>query len=235
MLQHTVMLASETDWPGFRQEVRGLLARLVPPEAVSWHTPSVIASDLCTRPAARGHAAESARGSMNLVVPRSFVSLCETVVLHEDPARFALLYRLLWRLVHEPALGHAPLDAERLHAQHMAQAVRRDMHRMKAFVRFCTIEEDDDEGPLNAAWFEPVHHVVEAVSPFFARRFMHRRWALFTPERSVRGRGEEIEFGPGVQRDQAPASDAGEALWLMHYHSVFDPTRPGLATHARSP
>ena len=37
-------------------------------------------------------------------VPAFFVALCERAALHADPNRFGLLYRLLWRLVHEPAL-----------------------------------------------------------------------------------------------------------------------------------
>jgi DNA polymerase len=229
MLQHTVMLASETDWPGFRHEARELLARLVPPEGVSWHTPARTEPGLFSDPDEPKPGADAARGIMNPVVPRSFVSLCETVVLHEDPARFALLYRLLWRLVHEPGLGHDPLDADRVRAQHMAQAVRRDMHKMKAFVRFRTIEQDDGGGPLHAAWFEPMHHIVEAVAPFFVRRFAQMRWAIFTPERSVRWNGETLEFGPGGRREQAPQPDAGESLWLTYYRSIFNPARLKLA------
>jgi DNA polymerase len=225
MLQHTVMLASETDWLGFRHEARGLLARLVPPEGVRWHTPGAVVSKRIIRPDEQRAAAESARGIMNPVVPRSFVSLCEAVILHEDPARFALLYRLLWRLVHEPGLDHDPLDADRLRAQHMAQAVRREMHKMKAFSRFRTLEQDDGEGPLQAAWFEPVHHIVEAVSPFFVHRFAQTRWAIFTPECSVRWNGEALEFGPGGRREEKPPPDAGEGPWLSYYRSIFDPPR----------
>jgi len=159
------------------------------------------------------------------VVPPAFITLCETVVLHFDPARFALLYRLLWRLVHEPGLRHDPLDADRVQAQHMAQSVRRDMHKMKAFVRFRPIERGEGEAPLHVAWFEPDHHIVEAVAPFFARRFAQMQWAILTPERSVRWDGEQLEFGPGAERSDAPPADAGEALWLTYYRHIFNPAR----------
>ena len=33
-------------------------------------------------------------------VPRGFMDLAESVVCHRDPARFAVLYSLLWRLTH---------------------------------------------------------------------------------------------------------------------------------------
>jgi probable DNA metabolism protein len=193
-------------------------------------------------------------GSASAVVPPAFVRLCETVVLHEDPARFGLLYRLLWRLVHEPGLRGDPIDADRVRAQHMAQAVRRDMHKMKAFVRFRRIEQAEGEA-LHVAWFEPIHHIVEAVAPFFVRRFTQMRWAILTPERSLHWEppasahlqalpldGEApsdalalgdatgtLTFGPGARREDAPPADAGEALWLTYYRHIFNPARLKLA------
>ena len=65
-------------------------------------------------------------------------------ILHRDPERFGLLYRLLWRSRSSPACAHDPLDPDWLRADQMAQAVRRDMHKMKAFVRFRTLADDGD-------------------------------------------------------------------------------------------
>ena len=42
----------------------------------------------------------------------------------------------------------------------MAEQVRRDIHKMRAFVRFR--EVTDDAGPRYVAWFEPEHHIVRA-------------------------------------------------------------------------
>jgi probable DNA metabolism protein len=227
-----ISLASETDWPGFRNEARALLAKLIAPAEVAWHTPASGAADLFsdsdvspTSPLVAAHS----HGPINLVVPSSFVTLCETVILHNDPARFGLLYSLLWRLVHEPALRHDPLDAGRVKAQHMAQSVRRDMHKMKAFVRFRTVERGEGKPPLHVAWFEPDHHIVEAVAPFFMRRFTQMEWAILTPERSVHWDGERLHFGPGGERRHAPAPDAGEALWLTYYANIFNPARLKMA------
>jgi DNA polymerase len=100
------------------------------------------------------------------------------------------------------------------------------MHKIKAFVRFRTIADAGDErAPLHVAWFEPEHHIVEATAPFFARRFTAMRWAILTPERSVRWDGERLWLGPGARRDQAPPADAGERLWLTYYQSIFNPAR----------
>ena len=137
-----------------------------------------------------------------LHVPAEFVALAQSVVLHSDSARFGLLYRLLWRLQVEPALRRDVLDADVVMAEQMAQAVRRDMHKMKAFVRFRSLAVQGSDEPLHVAWFEPEHHIVEATAPFFARRFTAMHWAILTPERSVEWDGAELTFGPGARRDQ---------------------------------
>ena len=233
MATHRITLAGEIDWPGFRREARALLAALVPPQDVEWHAPAGAAHDLfgaaeaarspadspepAASPTAHGHA------DSHLVVPPAFIRLCETVILHIDPGRFALLYRLLWRLVHEPGLRHDPLDADRVQAQHMAQSVRRDLHKMKAFVRFRPIERGEGQLPLHVAWFEPDHHIVEAVAPFFVRRFMHMHWAILTPERSVRWTPatERLEFGPGVAGAPAHVPHPDDAFLLAGYRGIF--------------
>ncbi|MDB5845865.1 MAG: hypothetical protein JWP79_3175 [Polaromonas sp.] len=186
-----VMLRGPTDLDGFRQAARSLLARQVPPEGVSWHTTGAPVQDLFSGQGTEAAAnAEAFSDAPAVKVPAEFVALCEAVILHRDPNRFGLLYRLFWRLAHEPGLRHDPLDADRLQAAHMAQAVRRDLHKMKAFVRFRTVQDErfracPQDGPLHVAWFEPEHHIVEAVAPFFARRFTQMRWAILTPACSV--------------------------------------------------
>lgn len=215
-------LSNETDLAGFRAEARVLLAQQIPPEQVQWQTAGAVNNDLFAEIDATLIAQSPVPKAS---VPASFLTLCETVVLHSDPKRFALLYRLLWRLVHEPALRHDPIDADMLAAQAMAQSVRRDMHKMKAFVRFRQVQEDGRPEPLHVAWFEPDHHITEAVAPWFARRFAQMRWAILTPGRCVQWDGKELHFSPGADRSQAPTADAGEQLWLTYYQSIFNPAR----------
>jgi DNA polymerase len=213
-------LAGETDLAGFREEARALLAHQVPPEAVQWQTAQAQNADSYADPASSGERAHGAPKAASAIVPASFLRLCEVVVLHHDPDRFALLYRLLWRLVHEPALRNDPIDPDMLHAHQMGQAVRRDIHKMKAFVRFRDIDIGAAQS-LHLAWYEPTHHILEAVAPWFARRLHETRWVIFTPERSVESDGHKLHFAPGLARDQAPASHAPDAEWLAAYRRVF--------------
>src|SRR4051812_39016886 len=98
-------LSSDTDLVGFRAEARTLLAHQVPPDEVQWQTGHEHDADLFSPgPSADPQALRSIPKAATALVPASFLRLCEVVVLHTNPDRFALLYRLLWRLVHEPTL-----------------------------------------------------------------------------------------------------------------------------------
>jgi DNA polymerase len=227
MGQHTVTLAHATDWAGFRQAARTLVQAGVAPQEVDWFTTQGAAEDLFAAPAPSGlplDALPRQTGGVAPRVPEDFLRLCERLVLHRNPARFALMYRLLWRLAHERALRHDPLDADRMQAHHMVRAVARDMHKMHAFVRFRPVA--DGEGrTVQVAWFEPDHFITEANAGFFVRRFTQMHWAILTPDASVRWDGTHLHTGPGGQRSDAPPPDAGEALWLTYYRHIFNPAR----------
>lgn len=157
-------------------------------------------------------------------VPADFVRQCETLVLHRDPARFSIMYRLLWRMTHTPAVRHDPLDADRLLAHRMARAVARDIHKMHAFVRFRPVVDGNGQ-TVHMAWFEPDHFITEATADFFVRRFTQMHWAILTPDACIRWDGKSVHTTPGAQRSDAPLPDAGEALWLTYYRHIFNPAR----------
>lgn len=213
-------LAGETDLAGFREEARALLAHQVPPEAVQWETAQAQNADYYADPQSPADRAHGSPKAASAIVPASFLRLCEVVVLHHDPDRFSLLYRLLWRLVHEPSLRNDAIDPDMLHAHQMGQSVRRDLHKMKAFVRFREIDIGAAQ-PLQAAWYEPTHHVLQTVAPWFAKRMPQARWVIFTPEGSVECDGQKLHFGPGLPRSDAPAPDAPDSDWLAAYRGVF--------------
>lgn len=156
-------------------------------------------------------------------VSAEFLALAGAVLCHRDPQRHAVLYRLLWRIASgERALLQRVTDADVHRAQQWAQAVRRDSHKMKAFVRFREVPGEEE---TFVAWFEPEHCIVDRVAPFFARRFAGMRWAILTPYRSVRWDGAALQFGAGAQRADAPADDAQDALWRTYYANIFNPAR----------
>lgn len=156
-------------------------------------------------------------------VSKAFLELADSVLCHRDPQRHALLYRMLWRIVHgEPALLAVATDADVRRAGELAQAVRRDAHKMKAFVRFREVPGERDRF---IAWFEPGHHILQRVAPFFARRFAGMDWTIVTPDASARWDRTTLAFGPGGHPSDAPADDAGEDLWRTYYANIFNPAR----------
>ena len=221
-------LAGPTDLAGFRSEARQLLAHQVPPDEVHWQL-GIPQDQYCDPQSPQSSRPRNVARAATAIVPASFTRLCEFVVLHRDTERFSLLYRLLWRLVHEPGLRNDPIDTDMLQAQHMAHAVRRDIHKMKANLRLRALR--DEQGDLQLACYEPAHHVVEAVAPWFAKRLPAPRWAIFTPDRSVRCEDGRLLFGPGVPPAELPGADASDADWLACHERVFAAhDRP--ATHA---
>jgi uracil-DNA glycosylase len=219
---NVIRLAGETDFTGWRNAARRLVAAGIPPEHIEWAIGD--GATLFDEPAVPAQPEEP---SAQLRVPARFIALCKDVVLHEDPQRFALLYRMLWRLRDEPRLLDIAVDGDVVRARTMQKAVDRDIHKMHAYVRFREVPAED--GPLYIAWFEPTHHIVEAAAPFFVRRFAAMRWSILTPETSACWDGTALHFGPGASRSEAPDADALEALWKTYYASIFNPAR--LKTH----
>lgn len=163
-------------------------------------------------------------------VPARFLATADDALLHRDPARFALLYRLLWRLQREPGLRTDPLDADWGAVERLAKAVHRDQHKMRAFVRFH--ERATPEGPQFVAWFEPEHHTLASQAGFFQRRFASMRWAIFSPRSSIAWDGAQLHHGGPARRQDIPLEDATQALWLTYYASIFNPARLKLTTMA---
>ena len=158
-------------------------------------------------------------------VPRAFVDVARRVACHRDPQRWALLYRILFRLTHgEAHLLAVAVDPDIHLLTQMEKAVRRDVHKMRAFVRFRTVTAEDGE-TCYVAWFEPEHLIVEANAPFFTDRFASMRWSILTPDRCAHWDGATLYFTAGLTRAEAPDADAVEPLWRQYYANIFNPAR----------
>jgi probable DNA metabolism protein len=162
-------------------------------------------------------------------VPKSFVDLSARAACHCDPERWSILYRVLWRLTHgEHQLMRITVDPDIYHLRRMEKAIRHDVHKMRAFVRFRAIEHDSKTWYV--AWFEPEHHIVELNAPFFVDRFASMCWSILTPDRCAHWDEKNLSFTDGVTQSEAPTSDVIEALWLRYYSHIFNPAR--VKTHA---
>lgn len=212
-----IALREGADLDGFRRAVRRLAAARTAPEAVLW---SVGAPSLFG-----GEDAPPSETDAPVFLPQSVGRLIETIVCHSDPERYALLYRLVWRVLNgERALldQHADPLVHRL--ERLDKAVRRDIHKMHAFLRFRALP-DLEGGERYAAWFEPDHHIVEAVAPFFVDRFESMVWTILTPKGSLHWDRQRLMSGPPAERPDSRTDDRFAEGWQRYYESTFNPAR----------
>ncbi|MBT1515536.1 UdgX family uracil-DNA binding protein [Bradyrhizobium sp. SRL28] len=214
---HHIILDDETDFDGWRKAARALALSDVKPSDVTWR----IAGDAPELFEPAAPPLEPPPGTFN--VPARFVELAEMAILHRNPERFALLYRLLWRLRQNHDLLDIATDPDVAEVAAMAKAVRRDEHKMHAFVRFREVGREHTSHFV--AWFEPEHHIVELAAPFFARRFADMPWSILTPDVCAHWDGHAVSITPGVAKSEAPTADRLEETWRRYYASIFNPAR----------
>ncbi len=214
---HHITLGSETDFNGWRKAARALVLNQVKSSEVIWRV--------------RGHASkplepsatplEPARDTFK--VPARFVALVQSVILHRDNERFALLYHLLWRLRTRHDLLDIAVDPDVARVHAMAKAVHRDMQRMHVSLRFREIGREQKAHYV--AWFEPEHHIVVAAAPFFARRYADMPWSILTPDICAHWNGYAVAVTPGIDKTEAPGPDRLEEIWRRHSANLFNPAR----------
>ena len=168
-------------------------------------------------------APSAAASAPAFTVPPAFIDVAKDVICHRSADRFALLYRLLWRLKNEPALMGLRTDPDAARALDMQKAVHRASHKMKAFVRFRQVAGVEPE--TYVAWFEPPHRVLERTADFFVRRFANVRFSILTPDLSCHWDGETLAFESDSTRADAPADDELEDFWRTYYANIFNPAR----------
>ena len=200
----------------WRDAARRLAAGAAAPADVDWGIASEGAPALFDRPLPEGGGA--------LRVPRAFPGLAETLVPERSGEGMALAYALLFRLQRSPTLLGNRADADVARAEAIAKAVRRDRHKMHAFVRFKEVGAAAGGRRRFTAWFEPDHRIEELAVPFFADRFGDMDWLIATPEVTALFEAGRLRFE--ARATARPArGDPLEALWTTYYGSIFNPAR----------
>ncbi|PDS46671.1 uracil-DNA glycosylase [Rhizobium anhuiense] len=216
-----VVLAGRGDLAEWRDAARAFAAAGISPEEIDWREKDEEA-DLAFQRDAMPPAPIMARKPM--MVPTAFIDLAETVLCHSDPVRFSLLYRLLWRLQLDRQLLEVASDEDVVRARLMAKNVRRDAHKMTAFVRFKEVGAVSADRRKFLAWFEPDHHIVRRTAPFFQRRFTDMDWLIATPKGSAAWDGERLMLND-APCEKPNLTDATDELWRTYYASIFNPAR----------
>ena len=210
------MLAEPGDFAEWRSAARSLLADGVAPEDVSWRGSgegaSLFSDQIVAAPAGQ------------LSLPRALVEIAERVICHRDAEAPARLYRIVWRAARDRHLLARTTDPDVDWLRGADKAIRRDVHKMHAFVRFRRLGEEAGRESF-AAWFEPTHRIVRLTAPFFQRRFYGMDWAIVTPDARAIWRNEQLVYGSGGTKDEVPDSDVVEDQWRTYYGAIFNPAR----------
>ncbi|MDB4976934.1 MAG: phage polymerase-related protein [Myxococcaceae bacterium] len=220
-----------SDFESFRRAARPLIASGVRPDALSWLDPTAAQTSLFDHAEAPPSDLPGAASKPLFKVPRKYVEAAELAALVRADDRFALLYRVLFRLAHgEPHLLDDELDDDVHELLRRVKSVRHDEHRMHAFVRFRRTLLQTELGPEEwfVAWYRPEHPILRLAAPFFERRFASMRWSILTPDESVSWDLTTLRYGPGVPRGEAPAEDELEELYRTYYRSTYNPARANL-------
>lgn len=213
----TVRLPQDCSEDDFRKAARRCLARGLPPEEVIFACGE--SEELFDE-----MAADDGEPAGTVAVPRAFAALVPKVVCHRASDRFALLYRLLWRISRgERYLLENPADYDAMRAVRYAKAVDRDVYRMHAYVRFARCEMEGAE--LFATWHEPQHRILRLATPFFVNRFNNMDWLIATPDGTAAWREKRLTFGPPAARPPKVDDNVLDGLWTAYYRTTFNPAR----------
>lgn len=212
----TAILPAEDDFDAWRDQARGLVRIQAAPHDVIWQVGERPADLFASSPSI-------ASAQLPFGVPKAFVELAETVICHSDPERFSLLYHLLVDVRAQRRRMDDAADPLIRKLAVMAKEVRRDIHKMRAFLRFRQIETE--AGETYVAWFEPEHHIARRNASFFVRRFAGMRWSILTPQTSLHWDRDTLREGPAACKEDAPAEDTVEDQWKTYYSSIFNPAR----------
>lgn len=255
----------------WRAEAKKLIHHGVPPHKLEWYSPSgkpdlfANPEDLTQHPTIESESESGPiYGSDNtrfvdtpeLMVPAEFVRQSKLAICHVSDDKYGLLYRILWRLLHdEPHLLDMEMDADIRLLGIYCKAVRRDLHKMTAFVRFDRMHTSDDvttdqaSGIISAAdsntvsaepvyysWFEPEHNILARAGDFFMKRFSNTCWSIATPIGSVCWDKVSLIIDYTPIEKKTDVHDGVVALWDTYYASTFNPGRLKLkAMHAEMP
>ncbi|GGK03008.1 UdgX family uracil-DNA binding protein [Pseudomonas matsuisoli] len=208
----------------WRPIARKLLLDQTAPDQITWQAGNDPAADLFASPDVLD---EPTQPSVALAIPRKLPELLKYAACYRAPDRWALLYRVLWRVTRgdRSAMLAGDIDGAQLHGR--VKSVRREAHHMHAFLRFA--ERAEDATPRFVAWHEPAHDVLELASGHFHHRMGSVSWLIATPEGAAVCDGTSLSFlspCPDDLRQLAQGTrDDGEALWRAYYSSTFNPAR----------
>ena len=218
----TVVARNFQEW---REAARVLLKQRVTPESIEWSDSDVHQNLLAeSLPRQQSELAAHPELEVEVRMPSQVLRILEMAACFRAQDRYAFLYKVVWRWAkgQREVLSAADPDGARLHK--MVKTVRREIHKMNAYLRFRE-RPVEAEAPRFVAWFEPEHDVLTQVAHHFSRRMGKTTWMIGTPQATMLWDGKTLHAGPQLMSGPEDIDDRGEAMWLTYYRSTFNPAR----------
>lgn len=200
----------------WRDAARALASNDIPADDIDWGIEGA--------PAGLFGSGSALPAPRDITVPKTFLPLAKLVCAHRDKSACDLLYRVLLRCRGNGQLIGNRADPEVQQLEAWAKNIRRDMHKMKAFVRFREVTPQGANRRQFISWFEPDHRIEELIATFFTRRFGDMDWTIVTPEVTTQCMGGDLSH-EAVASERLNLSDETEELWRTYYANIFNPAR----------
>lgn len=210
----------------WRDAVRRLIANNVPPADVNWVVDGDPSNDLFD---AGGEILPSTHADFSINVPKALVDVARQAICARNKdgrqqEAFVLSHTLIDRHHRQGNVDLADRRDDTVQrVLDLARAIRRDKHKMKAFVRFREVPGESDRRRF-LSWFEPSHRIEESIAPFFARRFGDMDWVIVTPEVVTTFDDGRLHFDAKAST-KPDLDDDAEELWKTYFSSIFNPAR----------
>ncbi len=204
-------LMIEPDFEAWREAARGALRAGYLPEELDLQDATV------PTPLALALQADESPTGTSVPSPHTskvFLGAARVAAVHRDPQRWNLLYRLLYRLQTERDLLKIEIDEDVAHLLRLEAQVRRDLHKMHAFLRFRKVLEPDDPAERPVVIDEPV--------PIAADPHAHHL-ILETPTPFGSVKTEVLSCEPGENQHAESASLETEAGTCEHFIAWYQP------------
>ncbi len=159
-------------------------------------------------------------------VTKAFLEAAQVAAVHRDPQRWNLLYRILHRIQSEPDLLKLETDDDVVRLVRLEAQVRRDLHKMHAFVRFRKVLDPGNPAERPVVVDEPIF---VSADPHPDPNAHHLLLEIATPFGPVRTELESCEH-PAPEQAAVPDEACEHFIaWYQPDHRILPMAAPFFA------
>lgn len=152
-----------------------------------------------------------------------FKYFVDSILCHKSDRVYGLSYRLLTKFHLNSSILKNHVDDDVREASVFRKQVGRDIHKMRAFVRFNETEKMSEKYYI--AYHKPDHYILKKNANFFKERFNSMNWVIFTPYAVLAWNQKKLFYKEGVFSPLKFPHDPFVNLWKTYFANIFNPAR----------